>query len=640
MESLVFTNDLCQGCNRCISVCPILSVNMSVDNGTGGQRIEVHGENCVQCGACLHACEHRAREHLDDTERFFTDLKNGEHISVLIAPAFLANYPNEYSKVLGGLKQLGVNRFISVSFGADITTWGYINYITSHNFTGGISQPCPAVVNYIERYIPELIPKLVPIQSPLMCAAIYAKKYMNITDKLAFISPCIAKKAEIDDPNNHGYVSYNVTFDHLMEYVRRNNIYGSDVSDEIEYGLGSIYPIPGGLKENVYWFCGDDVFIRQVEGPKRAYRFLDDYRERVRAGKTLPFMVDILNCEQGCIYGTGIERQNAESEDTFYNLQRIKERSKRSKNGNPFSRRLSPAKRLKLLNKKFSELKLEDFIRKYTDKSSTVTFREPTDRELDKVFVSMKKLTKEDRSINCGACGYSNCREMAVAIFNHCNTPENCVHFMKNEAQMFSEQIEQKNQAMISRNLELSKFIQDDFDRLSVSIDELLRGNGVNAEETAAISAAMSKITEFCGILTTSLNDIGELLTALEKNSLEIAEISKQTNLVSMNASIEASHSGAAGKSFSVVANEIKNLAQSSRTLASGSDSNRQKITSAVRNIKNEAAELTGSVEEINERLMRLAASSQEMAAETGVVQTVSEGMKEKLETLSHDSEE
>ena len=37
----------------------------------------------------------------------------------------------------------------SVSFGADITTWGYIKYITENNFYGGISQPCPAVVGYI-----------------------------------------------------------------------------------------------------------------------------------------------------------------------------------------------------------------------------------------------------------------------------------------------------------------------------------------------------------------------------------------------------------------------------------------------------------------------------------------------------------
>ena len=66
---------------------------------------------------------------------------------------------------------------ISVSYGADICTWAYINYIQKHNFLGGISQPCPAVVGYIEKYVPELIPKLMPVQSPMMCSAIYVKKY-------------------------------------------------------------------------------------------------------------------------------------------------------------------------------------------------------------------------------------------------------------------------------------------------------------------------------------------------------------------------------------------------------------------------------------------------------------------------------
>lgn len=160
----------------------------------GKARIEVDGDKCVACGACFDVCKHGAREFNDDTERFFEDLAKGERISILLAPAFKANYPREYESVLGGLKKAGVNRIISISFGADITTWGYLNYITKNEFYGGISQPCPAVVGYIERYIPELIPKLFPVQSPLMCGAIYAKKYMGITDKLAFISPCIAKK--------------------------------------------------------------------------------------------------------------------------------------------------------------------------------------------------------------------------------------------------------------------------------------------------------------------------------------------------------------------------------------------------------------------------------------------------------------
>ncbi|MBO4375679.1 MAG: 4Fe-4S binding protein, partial [Lachnospiraceae bacterium] len=160
-ESLVYTNDNCVGCNKCIRVCSAMGACVSTEpDACGKSRIEVDGDKCVACGACFDVCEHDAREFRDDTERFFDDLKRGEKISVLIAPAFLADYPNDYERALGGLKKLGVSRFISVSFGADITTWAYIKYIQTHNFLGGISQPCPAVVGYIERYLPELIPKL------------------------------------------------------------------------------------------------------------------------------------------------------------------------------------------------------------------------------------------------------------------------------------------------------------------------------------------------------------------------------------------------------------------------------------------------------------------------------------------------
>ena len=103
--------------------------------------------------AYIAAQQQANEQYTDDTERFFADLKKGERISILLAPAFLVNYPKEYENVLGGLKGLGVNRIISVSFGADITTWAYINYITKNQFYGGVSQPCPAVVNYIESYM-------------------------------------------------------------------------------------------------------------------------------------------------------------------------------------------------------------------------------------------------------------------------------------------------------------------------------------------------------------------------------------------------------------------------------------------------------------------------------------------------------
>ncbi|MBQ4100789.1 MAG: 4Fe-4S binding protein, partial [Oscillospiraceae bacterium] len=295
INSLIYTNGNCVGCNKCIDACPVLTANAVVFNGDE-HKVEVIADRCIGCGSCFDSCKHNARSFDDDTERFFADLRRGEKISVLIAPAFIANYPREYKQYLGALKRAGVNRFISVSFGADITTWAYIKYITENKFLGGISQPCPAVVGYIEKYVPQLIPKLVPIHSPMMCAAVYMKKYEKLSDKLAFISPCIAKKNEIEDKNCGGMISYNVTFDHLISYIKQNNLSGEPINDEIEYGMGAVYPMPGGLKENVYWFCGEDMFIRQVEGEAHMYGYLEKYKERVARHQELPFMVDALNC--------------------------------------------------------------------------------------------------------------------------------------------------------------------------------------------------------------------------------------------------------------------------------------------------------------------------------------------------------
>ncbi len=432
-KGLVYTNEKCVGCNKCIAVCSAMGACIStVADAKGNSRINVDPSRCVGCGACFNVCEHGAREYCDDTDAFFADLEAGKEISVLVAPSFRANYPDEYEKVLGGLKALGVKHIINVAFGADITTWGYIKYIRENGFKGGISQPCPAVVTYIEKYLPELLPKLFPVQSPLMCSAIYAKKELGITDKLAFISPCIAKKLEIDDPENSGLVDYNVTFRHLMKVVREKGIYGEPVSDEIEYGLGSIYPMPGGLKDHVKWFLGESAFIRQIEGEKQMYDYLKK-QSSVLAGDDNPFLfIDALNCKDGCLCGTATEPELAFTDKALFNLLKIREDLKKENGDSALSRELTPEQRLEALNKQFENLNLSDYLRHYTDLSSKCAIRTPSEEELDNIFLTMDKDTPESRVINCGSCGYNTCKEMATAIFNGFNHRDNCVHYLKN----------------------------------------------------------------------------------------------------------------------------------------------------------------------------------------------------------------
>ena len=54
-----------------------------------------------------------------------------------------------------------------------------------------------------------------------------------------------------------------------MRHLSQHGIGKTPAKEELVSGLGTIYPMPGGLKENVRWFCGEQVFVQQSEGEKK-----------------------------------------------------------------------------------------------------------------------------------------------------------------------------------------------------------------------------------------------------------------------------------------------------------------------------------------------------------------------------------
>ncbi|NLT57877.1 MAG: 4Fe-4S binding protein [Clostridiales bacterium] len=614
--SKIFTNENCVGCNLCILNCPCEEANVAVLE-EGGNKIYVDAEKCIACGQCIRNCSHNARDYEDDTLSFFRDLAAGRSISLIVAPALRTNFA-DYPRLLGLLRKMGVKLIFDTSFGADICTWAYLRHITQTGAGGVISQPCPAIVNYVERYTPELIARLAPIHSPAMCTAVYMKKYRQVEGSYAFLSPCIAKRDEFNDPNTGNLVQYNVTYRKLLDYLDAHDIdYRSQPEtgyDNEQHGLGAIYPLPGGLKVNVEQHVGD-VWIQQVEGQPHASHFLDHYVEDAKRG-SLPFLVDILSCQHGCNVGTGALRQEYETLQVGAALHGVRTQLKGDRRGR---HPLGPD------FKKFDrELRLADFRRSYTARS--VRRAEVSAQQLEAAFIALRKFTDLERRIDCRSCGYRSCRKMAEAVAKGINHVENCVEYFKRVLEEQKAQVEELARLRDDQAQALRSHVEQIFNSISLSSQR--------AETTVAdiqdINNRLSLMREVSGRLSESVLSLKAEIGKYVKMSDEIVDLSTQTNLLALNASIEAARAGQHGRGFAVVAEQIKRLSDQSQHSARGALQNNQVIAPILQQVNAVSEDVQKESAAISQNAANILGAITELSRLQQDIATVASGMVDK----------
>ena len=491
-------HDKCTGCNRCIRVCPIEEANISyVLHGVG--KVKVDKDKCIACGACIRSCHHESRTYEDDTERFFADLKKGVKISLFVAPAARTNLAN-WEGIMEMLRRMGVLKIYDVSLGADICTWAHIRFIQNNKPSTVITQPCPAIVDFILMHKHELIPLLSPIHSPMLCTAIYMKKYQKINHKIAALSPCIAKSNEFYQTGE--IVDYNVTFQKLERYIKQHKLKfpaKSGTFDHINSGLGAIYSTPGGLKDNVEFMLGKTMRIDKCEG-KHVYKELELFTKTKK--EFLPAIFDVLNCPEGCNIGSACNHHTNMFE-VNYNMEKARQNALKGRDIQYFE---------DLYREYDKTLHLNDFIRRYN--AITVKKISVTDKDIENAFLSIDKHTEKSREFDCGACGSDSCREFAIKIAKKLTTPENCINKVH--------------------------------DSLSAEHD--------------AVTHVMDSVTKLSKQIVTSVQTFENLIQTYNLLTDDINKIALKVLMISLNASIEAARAGDSGKGFAIVAETIRNL--------------------------------------------------------------------------------
>lgn len=130
--------------------------------------------------------------------------------------------------------------------------------------------------------------------------------------------------------------------------------------------------------------------------------------------------------------------------------------------------------------------------------------------------------------------------------------------------------------------------------QIKVFETDTLTDDGLNT--FTDLDTSLTSLQSSFNVLSRTINDLVAKLESVNLITDSISQIASQTNLLSLNAAIEAARAGEAGKGFSVVAGEVRKLAENSKHSV-------ESITSILNEIKTDILTASKAMQEGNKSL-------------------------------------
>ncbi|HNV82232.1 MAG TPA: [Fe-Fe] hydrogenase large subunit C-terminal domain-containing protein [Tenuifilaceae bacterium] len=392
------SEEKCINCFACVRVCPVKAIEVKAEKNFA----VIVPNRCIGCGSCLTVCPVNAVSYRSSKEEVKQILKSGSKVAAICAPSISGEFVDitDYRKFVQMIKALGFTYVCEVTFGIDLVAKEYKKLFDDFKGKYFISTVCPVIVSLIEKFHPELVNNLAPIVSPMIATAKVIHKEYGEDTKVVYIGPCIQNKDEAKLYNGDGTVDSVLTFMELRELfdefdIKESKLEYSEFDDPIGF-KGSLLPIANGLLQAEG--IDEDLLTGKVITTEGRNNVLDAVRQFEGNAEVIKRHFNLFYCE-GCLMGPGTSR-----------------------GGKKFIRRTMVVNYANKRLKTFEREKWEGLIEKHSDHDFNCIFslndqRIPTPPE-EKITEVLKVIEKGTmaKDSGCEACGYSSCRDFAIAV--------------------------------------------------------------------------------------------------------------------------------------------------------------------------------------------------------------------------------